>query len=70
MTEVCPDCGSTALWVRSGARKSWGCRDCQGTFDAPDHRESNIGSDPRSGLSRALVEADPDDLSADAEVRL
>jgi len=69
---VCPDCDEPGILPRGSPlgdldRKgdgSWYCPECERGFDQPAERlpETHV---TRSGLARALLQADPDEVAAD-----
>lgn len=71
MIECCPECRSANFELNgpggfSGptteATKRYRCRDCSEHFDEPNERkELSTRNAGRSGLSKKLMEADPED---------
>lgn len=67
---VCPECDSTQIEVTNGrgragtTRTSWWCR-CGARFDEPAWRKPENYAESRKGLSKQLVEADPDEVTRD-----
>lgn len=64
---VCPECDSPAV-RRLVNTDGWTCRakGCGATFDEPVERGNRGGNDgPATGLARQLLEADPEDVSAE-----
>jgi len=62
----CPECDSGHITVKKAelGGNTWYCKNCPAEFDEPNYREPK--NDPRhhgrSGLAKALVDANPDDL--------
>ncbi|WP_324662400.1 eL43 family ribosomal protein [Haloarcula sediminis] len=64
---ACPECDSPAV-RRLVKSDGWTCRakGCGATFDEPVERGNRGGNDgPATGLARELLEADPEDVSAE-----
>jgi ribosomal protein L37AE/L43A len=69
---VCPRCDDPGILPRGSpladldrvADGAWYCPACRRGFDAPAERASETHI-TRSGLPKALLEADPDEVSAD-----
>jgi ribosomal protein L37AE/L43A len=69
---VCPHCDAARILRRGSplgdldraGEGDWYCSDCGAAFDAPAERlpETHV---TRSGLARALLMADPDEVAAD-----
>lgn len=65
--QVCPECDQTLI-RRLVTSDGWACRaaGCGASFDEPVERARQGGNDgPSTGLARQLLEADPDDVSAE-----
>jgi len=70
---VCPDCMGPNITRRqpqkpngraSSHGKEWWCRDCNEPFDerATRERRDDDTGEPRGGLARRLLDADPDEV--------
>jgi len=70
---VCPECDKTNIRAMVGSGfgvsadhdNDYYCRECTHHFDDPVERERGHTSDGRAYLARELVDADPEDVSAD-----
>lgn len=63
-TTVCPECDRTNIWTLQ-ERDAWRCGDCHAVFETPAERAVKSGGNSRSGLSKRLDDADPDEVLPD-----
>jgi len=68
--KVCPECDRTDIYKRRPSHpdiptpdETWYCGRCGADFDDPNTREPNHPAG-YSGLTKDLIEADPEDLTS------